>query len=58
MLSAVEPGINGPYSRSDHRHGDAEASEYERDQRMTWGTEKYPGLDKRDGNSCDWRPQA
>ena len=34
MLSAVEFGINGPPSRSDHRHGSSEDSHDDRRRRM------------------------
>ncbi len=58
VLSAVESGINGPHSGSDHRHCSSEDSHYDCRQRMRRARKEYP--DANDGNrdSGDWRPKA
>ena len=58
VLSAVELGVNGPHSRSDHRHCGAQASQHDRDQPITRPRQPYPDLDSSNCDSRDWRPEA
>jgi hypothetical protein len=57
VFSAVEFGINRPHSGSDHRHGGAQASQHDGDQRIPRPRQRYPDLDSCNRNSRDWRPE-
>ncbi len=57
VLSAVELGVNGPHSGSDHRHCAAQASQHDGDQRIPRPRQRYPDLDSSNRNSRDWRPE-
>jgi hypothetical protein len=58
VLSAVQFGIDGPHSGSDHRHSGAKASQDNGDQRIPGPGSGDPDLDTSDGDSRDWRPKA
>jgi len=58
VLSAVESGINGPQSGSDHRHRGAQASQHDGDQRIPRPRHRYPDLDSSNRDSRDWGPEA
>ncbi len=58
VLSAVEPGIDGPHSGSDHRHRQAQTSQHDCGQRIAQRRQEYPDLDNGNRDSGDWRPEA
>ncbi len=58
VLSAVEPGIDGPHAGSDHRRGGAQASQHDRNQPIIRPRQGYPDLDSSNRDAGDWRPQA
>jgi hypothetical protein len=58
VFSAVEFGINGPHSGSDHRHRGAQASQHDGDQPIPRPRQRYPDLDSSNRNSRDWCPKA
>ena len=58
VLSSVEAGIEGPDSGSDHRYCEPQAGKRDYGQRVAGGGEEYPGLDKGNRNSGQWRPKA
>jgi len=57
VFSAVEFGINRPHSGSNHRHGGAQDSQYDCDQRIPRPRQRYPDLDSCNRNSRHWRPE-
>jgi hypothetical protein len=59
VLSAVESGINGPHSRSDHRHGSSKDNHYDCRQRVRRADrEEYPDPNDSNHGSGYWRPKA
>jgi hypothetical protein len=58
VFSAVELGVNGPQSGSDHRHCGAQASQQHGDQRMPRPGQGYPHLDSSNRDSSDWCPES
>ena len=57
VFTTVEFGINRPHSGSDHRHGGAQASQHDGDQRIPRPRQRYPDLDSCNRNSRHWRPE-
>jgi hypothetical protein len=57
VLSAVELGVNGPHSGSDHRHSGAQDSKHDDHQRIPRPRQRYPDLGSSNRNSRDWRPE-
>jgi len=58
VFSAVELGVNGPHSGSDHRYCEAQATQHDGDQPIPRPRQPYPDLDNGNRNSGQWRPKA